>query len=553
MTVKNDFGSAMTLPGFLQYTEPELKAVTGGDRFYVFQGDRLIGRPTRPELLRWFAALPGRRHSRDGVPWEVSLPDTVKAALADHGLMGAPGEPRAFLRGTLRPVLKELTAGAFTLTTAGGNRAFHKVTPFYVAAPTHNTRGGDPEVGWALYALTKAVRGDGRPAALSHWAQGYRQAPAQAVWNHAVGKRLLERNVLVLPGGKSAAAVGYRARSHGAARIRAAGAGNSGARAKKAAAKASRPPKRVIDWKQAVSGFAYTVTRAATDAVKGLAVRATRAVRRRLAARAVRAAFRFHVRSGAARFSEASVRATAHALATPHVGVKTLDRAFDRVAADPDRLGVRVAKEYQTGNRMFAPTAGVGLEQAVGRKLKAAEGTLSAGGTNAAVVKALTGRGLTTAQYVAATRIAGPGRVVFTDPHQGPALAHAAAAFRHHKKDVYVLGDKALASAVGAPNFSVSGFLDSTTRTGHLRSLWLGLRTEPWFTGSPLRTAELIRAARPRVRLERNSMVVVSPRGLDDLRAVERLLKLCERRDCKLVFAGPHAGQYRALARGRHL
>ena len=81
--------------------------------------------------------------------------------------------------------------------------------------------------------------------------------------------------------------------------------------------------------------------------------------------------------------------------------------------------------------------------------------------------------------------------------------------------------------------------------------MWLGLRSESWFTGNPLKAAEMIRACKPRVQLKKNSMIVVSPSGLEDVRAVERLLKLADKRDCKIVFSGPNAGLYQSMARSR--
>ena len=437
------------------------------------------------------AAEPGGPYTKEGVPWEVSTPATVRAALADHGLMGTAKQPHQFLRGALLPVIKELANRAYTQTTENGQRKYVKVTPTIIASPTHHTRNGDPEVGWALYVVTKArtTAGD-RPVALDHKSHSYAQAPAQAIWNHAIGRRLLDRGILVLPTGKSTAAFGYTAQSKGSARLQAAGVGNSSAAAKKVVAKKTRPKKTgpaqhakqatakqatgkkttakkqgaakttraarhaaakqaraaraaarkaAWDnvWKAAVRDFAWSVKEELTDAVKGFAVKATGAVRKRMAFRAVRAAYKIHLQSGAPRFSEASVRATAHALATPHVGVKLLDAAFAKVSADLDRLGVRVVKNYQTGNRMLSPAVQQAQEQKLGAKLDAATKHRTSGGTPKAVIKALAGKNLTAEQYTAAIEIAGPGRVVFANPRRPQAVAHAAAAFRHHKKNVY--------------------------------------------------------------------------------------------------------------------
>ena len=81
--------------------------------------------------------------------------------------------------------------------------------------------------------------------------------------------------------------------------------------------------------------------------------------------------------------------------------------------------------------------------------------------------------------------------------------------------------------------------------------MWLGLRSESWVTGSPLKAAEMIRACKPRIQLKKNSMIVVSPAGLEDVKAVEQLLKLADKRDCKVVFQGPHAGLYQDMARSQ--
>lgn len=520
----------------------------------------------KKDVLAFVQRVNGPRQSqRDGLAGIASWGADVRYALNANGLVPTAKAADPLSAEAFKAVMKAIGRRAVAQTTTAdpttGRRvkAHVRVVPVFLVAPPHNTRSGEFEMGRDFMVLKKGWD----PKARKWRSIDFRKlmkvtAEAQAAHNQAIGYALRDHGILCVPNGKGISAVGYTAQPQGAARMRAAGAwaASVGPGAAKAAAQAiaAKTPKRVVPWPEALNSLTGTVNRVVTGAVSTFLTKCDETVQVRLAAGAVKEAFGMHQRSGGLRYTEGSVRATAAHLALPHVRPEILDWVWGRMTADPRAVGAKEVRQFPDGTRLFAPLSGEKVERQLKDLFAHARKAAVPGLSQRDVIGTLVTQGLTTDQRRDLYELCGDGGLRWADQYAKGSLERAVQAHEKAGRKVHVVGDPKLAGKLGQAGWSMTGFVDSATRTGHMRSLWLGLRAKGPF-GDFLGAAEHVRASKPRLDVKRGDLVVLAPQDLQNARAMKAVMALAKAKGAKVAMTGPAAEQYRTLVqlRGLHL
>lgn len=581
----------------LKYELKELKAVTGADRFQVLWPDGSVALKGRAkDVLKLAKRVNGPRVSaRDGMAGIHSCPADVTYAMKRGGLIATPREAYRLFRPTFTPVMKAFTRRCVAQTTRNGKKVFVPVIPLFVHSPANNNRAGEVELSNNFFILKKGWDPVGKKwRSIDFDKLMLVQGEAQAAANQALGFALRDKGILCLPRGKSITAFGHTAKPAASAKINkataaantasgqtttaaaaggttaqpwvrlkanttgtktTAGAKNAGGaktaspKARKAAAQniAAKTRKRVVPWRKALRNLKGTVTAPLGDSLSRLLVKVELAAQRRLARGAIRRAFHYHSASGAPRFTEGSVKATAAQLCTPHVRPATLDAVWAKYTAEPAKFGIKEAHLQPNGARVFVATGQAAAEQRVGELVARHRSSPVKGLSRDQVIRATVRSGLSWQEVEDLVSLCGKGGVRWGERYGTNLMRHAAEAYKKSGRNVHVVGDPLVGKSLGRPTFSATGFIDSASRTPHLRALWAGLRSEGLF-GDWLGEAGRIRRAKPRLSFKKGDMVVLAPtKGLEDARAVEAVVKLAEKRGAKVVFLGNSAATYHTL------
>jgi hypothetical protein len=535
-----------TIGAFYDYNRPEHEQLTGSELVSVFRADGLlVGRFNRRELqaLAEGEGLRSRRRPDANPGQEVSftLPASVVAAMKREGLLSTPSKTFSILAPAAVSAIRKMNEAARGRTTGG------KPVPvqlYYAATYGFTNRAGElaPQVNVWVFGYGRAA--DGKHLAVDSRRLFYAQKSTQAAWHLEVTARLLHEGITCLPDRNSIKAFGVAA-----ATVRGKQVADSllpvpytGPAARARAVRNSRAPKPLVSWTEAARNLAYRVA----DGVNRAGATISEARQEALAARCVRASFRYHNQAGAARYARGDVYATGAHLAMPHVGAEIYNRAFNRLAARPERLGAEVAKLYPDGNILYSPRGQAKLETRAAKALLEGRAVPQGGLSRKDVTRALAGRGLGLPEYAAVERLAEPRRVVL-DPaavYDAPTLRRTASAYVARGLRVYPVGGEA-GRALGLPAYTPVGFAERLDRTPHLQALWRGLRTRGTLN-ERLRAAERIRAARPPADLKKNSLIVASV-GPEDSAALLRMLDAARKTGSKLVVTGQGAEAFAQL------
>ena len=594
MTMKFAFDGHHTAAAFCQYEEPELKKMTDEVLFRIVdKNSNVLAMETKEGVAARFGDLYGWRvNVRDGLNGICTIPEKVMVAMKHNGLLDTKEQLKEALDHSLAAALKAIARHAMAQTTRKGRKVELPVEPEFVISYAHNTRAGRLEGAVNLFVCGKGKDVNGRYRALDLPKLMNAQGEAQAAWNAALGDYLRTKGVLVLPDGKSVTAFGAAtqrktrrrrpqpqpARSQAAQpnlkakrgrakrqpdqtrqKRNASKAGprkipkNAGPGARKRAAKANAraTPKRVVTygeaWKALAGVFKADLARTAAGLLTGLDER----LQRRMAKKAIKLAFRYHQRAGFARFAEGSVKAFALQVLTPHVRPDVFDRVWTKATADAARYGVEEVRLYPNGYRLFAPKSQLAAEDRVIDRLETVRKAAHRGLAPADVLGSLL-RHKVGADVADVLELCNDqGGLRWASQYAPKALGFAALAHERNGRRVHVVGDPAVGKQLGRSAFTAAGFLDSATRTPHLRAIWTALREEGPF-GDWLKAAGELRRAKPRTTVRKGDMIVVAPgNGLEDARSLEKLLAFAQKKGAKVVMAGAGAEPYRALTRQR--
>lgn len=614
MTFKFDPKGHQTSAAFCRYEEPEQEAVTGSRMFAVVgKRGKVLFRGTGDEVAAHVSDLYGGRvRVRDGLNAIFTIPEKVMIALKANGQIDTQQQLLDVVDKCLPAVLKAVGRHTVAQTTRRGKKVYLPVEPLFIVAYPRNTRvnGRRLEGGMNVFMLGKGWDRRGRRyRSIDLKKAMFAQAEAQAAGNAQLGYTLRDKGILVLPHGKSVTAFGVakarlqqpaaaatkplrprRQKAHqqhaqpqlktqangvarsqskvgstaqpnanGAARQRKTAAKprvaklpNAGPAARKRAAKANSraTPKQVVTFREAWEALVGVVKASITQKGIGLLTSLDKKAQSRMTRAAIKEAFRYHRRAGFARFSETSVKAFAMQLTTPHVRPDVFDKVWKKATQKPSRFGANEVKVYPNGYRMFAPTEQLGAEGRVTDRLIGIRRSNVRGLGTGEVLGSLL-RHNVGGDIADVLEMCRDGGLRWASQYAPNALKFAAHAYTANNRRVHVVGDPSVGKQLKTSAFSAAGFLDSATRTPHLRALWLGLRERGPF-GDWLGAAQEIRRAKPRVRVQKGDMVVIAPgNGLEDARAMEAVLKFCERKGAKVVMAGAGAEAYRAMTRQR--
>lgn len=539
-----------TVGSFYDYNRPEHEKVMGSGLVSVFRGDgRFLGRFNRQELeaIARGAGLRSRMRadSNPGQELGFTLPADVLAAMKHKGHLASPNAAFSILAPSAKSAMKKLNEDAFGRTTDGEPVP---VNLYFAFMYGFTNRAGEiaPQINVWVFGYGQAANG-------KHYAVDFRrlyngQKTTQAVWHMAVAEKLLERGIICVPNGNSIRALGVRAQTTRSRQVNAVLLATpfTGPAARARVVRQTRSPKPSVSWAESVRNLAYKVS----DRVEGTLKAISAWRQEKLAERCVKAAFHYHNRSGAARYSRRDAFATGAHLALPQVSPELYSRVFDRLNRNPERLGAELAKIYPDGNILYAPKKQVALEAKAAKVLHAGQATSKGGLSRHQVARALAGRGLDVNGYAAVQRIADRRRVVLDPDIAGDtaAIRNTATAYAHRKRSVYAVGAEA-GKVLGKPAYTPLGFAERVERTPHLTALWRGLRTSGSLKDR-LGAAERIRAAKHPAHLKRNSLIVVSPH-LEDTRALLRILRAARKTNSKVVFTGSGVRDFADLA-GKH-
>ena len=264
-----------------------------------------------------------------------------------------------------------------------------------------------------------------------------------------------------------------------------------------------------------------------------------------LAELSVEKAFEYCIANGNT-FSKGDIHLAASQLAMPDVGVAALDKALDAAYQNPEKYGAEVKKTYPNGNILFAPSGQHKADKALGTTLGAWASSPGGGLSNTQVVKAMAGQGLTAHDFYAVAALADNKNLGFcpdaiNDPRTLRLLADA---YEANGKKVYAVGRDA-GAAMGRQTYSPHGLAEAVTRTGHLASLWRGLRA----SGTLNDRLDIATAIRNHghLKIEPGALVVASLEDVRDAKAVSRVANAVARQGGRLVLTGPGAEQLERL------